>query len=205
MASIMTENGVVKYDDTTHSAVKIENDVIVGKGNTIIAKSDSKWVYWDKFNKPSSLCDYGKNALDIILKAYASDYWIKEGVDSLYYDSASKNLTKSAVGNEPAKLDLSSLGLFDSNYPALESIFKYTEDIVLKGIDVLVSCGGINEQSVIDTGEADLNAKKEMINRDCSLIDNCDNTKLLAVFNAIKDEELIGTNFNAVCSLIEGA
>jgi len=195
MKYIKTDKGLEKYDENTHEPVNIENDVIIGAGTTIIIKTDSKWVYWDKFNKPNSLKEYGNNAVEITQALFASQYRLSDAGTPIYYDSTTETLTTRATDNVNAIVD-------GTDPEELESNLLSDGSCVLKDVNVLVSCGSVNRQSIIDTGQEDLNEKE--LKRNCAkaLIENHDSTQDLAVFNAIKDKNLIGADFGTLCTTI---
>ena len=191
-------NGSVKkYDETTHDYVEVVNDVIIGQGDTLIIKTDSKYVCWEKFDKPNSLKGYGEYAVATTQALYASAYRLSDAGTPVYYDDATDVLTLTAGGNENAVVD-------GTDSEELESNLLSDGSVVLKDVGVLVSCSDLNRQSIIATGQEDLNDKE--LRRNCAkaLIDNHDATQDLAVFNSIKDEDLTGADFDTICETIMG-
>ncbi len=195
-----TNNGVEKYNGITQDVVKIENDVIIGAGNTIIDKTDDKYVIWAKFNKPNSLKEYGLTAIELSSDDVSANYQLSDNGVPVFYDDipGSNKLTLNPNGNDPAIID-------GSDPEDLEANIRSDGNAVLKGINILVDCGNVNIQSIIDTGTEALNTQEREKNTGLALMENYDATQDLAVYNLIKDYTLDKTNFSAIITDIEGA
>lgn len=196
MRYIRTENGVTKYDELTHDAVKIENDIIIGTGTTIIEKSDPKWVYWDKFNQPSSLKAYGENATEECFVECMSNYELSDGTNDLYYNEENDTITT---------VDTGTRAVIDGSTPEMiEANLQTSGSAVLKDVNCIVECRDIDPQSVIDKGLSDQKLLDNQRGGAISLIRNHDEAQDLEVFNLIKDIDLTGANYSTLVALVVG-
>jgi len=190
-------NGSIKkYDETTHDYVEIVNDIIIGGGETLIEKTDDKYVCWDKFDKPESLKGYGEYAVRTSFLEDVSNYKLSDGTNDLYYDDVENEITTSDTGVR-AVIDGSSEEMIEAN-------LQTSGLAILKDITTAVSCGEVDPQSVIDKGLLDQKFLDNQKGGALCLIHSHTPEQDLAVFNLIKDDDLTGANFSSIVVKVVG-
>jgi hypothetical protein len=191
-------NGILTKAEDTQSAGCIKDGIFLSESsaNCVIEKDSAEYILWGKFGKPSGLKGYLENAMTISYEDMASSYQLNDNGAPVFYDENTNELTTVDTGY-PAIVDA------NCNH-SLESNVHSNGSCVLKAISKLVSCGGVNAQSIIDTGLAYLEDKERKKDNILALLNNFSEDQMLTAVNAIKDSDLTGSNFDIIYNAIIG-
>jgi len=203
MKRIRTENGVEKYNETTHEPVNIENDIIIGTGTTLIAKSDAKWICWDKFDKPINLIDYLNNAIntsyDDLMANYHIGYMDGETETLLYINESSKDFTTTDTDIE-ASFDVKDEDQLQSNMQLDVAKFDNIEGLVDCGSVIMVDGSTeVQKQDILDYGIEHLKIVQSQRNQaiDMNLTDEDIGTRI-----GLLTMDLTRDNFDSIQSIV---